>query len=257
MIELAVGGIYAMDWGRREQWAATAVEISESLDDHALVAGAASVLALVQVCIGRVADWLATADIAARLFDGLDDPRLSLRLDAAVYLGWAECFLERYDAAGRHLDRGMALCRGTGQGQFLLPTMLGKAYTQMMQGQLDEANDLAEEATEAERVSQSAPLMLWALWTRSWAAAMTGDLEKALAAGDEALGLVDECGPSVPHRRDRLGSGRSPVRGGRGGPVRRGDPATNRRTAYAHAGAGAEVHGSGAPDPGRSGSGPN
>ena len=197
LIELAVGGIYASDWDRREHWALRAVEISRDLDDEPLAAAAASILALIQTAIGRLADGLSTADTAGGLFDGLHDPRLSLRLDAAVYLGWAECFLERYDAAGRHLDRGMALCRTTGQGQFLLPTMLGKAYTDVMRGRLDEANHLAGEATEAARLSRTAHLLLFALWTHCWAAAMKGDVEKALGMGHEALGLVEECGPGV------------------------------------------------------------
>ena len=58
------------------------------------------------------------------------------RLDAIHYLGFAEYFCERYDDAIRHLERGIAVSRQVGHGQFLIPMMVGLAHALETRGRL-------------------------------------------------------------------------------------------------------------------------
>ena len=65
-----------------------------------------------------------------------DDDALAGRLDAAYYLGFAEFFCERYDDAIRHLRRGIAVSRASGQGQFVMPMTIGLAHALEVRGRL-------------------------------------------------------------------------------------------------------------------------
>ena len=58
----------------------------------------------------------------------LSDAELAPRLEALYYLGWAENYLEHYDEAIAHADRGIAIARATGEGRLLIPMMLVKGY---------------------------------------------------------------------------------------------------------------------------------
>ena len=49
------------------------------------------------------------------------DAELAPRLEALYYLGWAENYLEHYDEAIAHADRGIEIARSANQGRLLLP----------------------------------------------------------------------------------------------------------------------------------------
>jgi DNA-binding NarL/FixJ family response regulator len=122
--------------------------------------------------------------------DELPDAGVATRLEALYYLGFAEFFCERYDDAIRHLQRGIAVARATSQGQFLIPMMVGLAHALEMRGQLREALDTAQAAVEAERLTGNRQVTSWALVAEGWIAAMAGDLDRARAAGDEAVEIL-------------------------------------------------------------------
>jgi tetratricopeptide (TPR) repeat protein len=107
----------------------------------------------------------------------------------AYMLGWTEHFLERYEDALRHLDRGIAVSRATGQGQFFLPMTLGKVMALCAVGRLEEAGELAESAVEGARLAANDQLLAWALWERCWAAALAATSTPALPAGTESVRL--------------------------------------------------------------------
>ena len=72
---------------------------------------------------------------AVALLDAARRRRSSRRASTRFYyLGWAENYLERYDEALAHVDRGIAIARATGQGRLLVPLMLAKGYPLEMQG---------------------------------------------------------------------------------------------------------------------------
>jgi DNA-binding CsgD family transcriptional regulator len=127
-------------------------------------------------------------------------------LDAAraiYYLGWAENYLEHYDAAEADVDRGIAIARASGEGRLLIPMMLVKGYTFEMQGRCAESIALCEAAVEATRLSASTHELFWALWELAHAHYFAGGLEAAIAAAEESA----EVG-------GRLAGGTMPASGG-------------------------------------------
>ena len=56
-----------------------------------------------------------TATRPSRSIERLSDAELAPRLEALYYLGWAENYLERYDDAIAHAQRGIAIARAHGR----------------------------------------------------------------------------------------------------------------------------------------------
>lgn len=189
-IELSTDGVYAGDYGQMLKWAQDARETAQSVGDPLLCTVATALLAWAGSFLGPASQALEHLTEAAELFDGLDDAQLARRLDAASDLGWAEGFLERFDDAIHHMQRGIAVSRATGQGQVLVPLMLGQAFALSYRGRLSEAAELAEAAVESSRLSSHTQLLGWALSLRCLAATMAGDVPTALAAGEESFDIA-------------------------------------------------------------------
>ena len=111
-----------------------------------------------------------------RRIDALPDELLAMRLDAAHYLGFAEFFCEHYDDAIRHLKRGLDVSRASGQGQFVIPMMIGLAHSLEVRGRLGEAVEQAEAAVDGARLAANPQMLCWALTALAWIAALAGDL---------------------------------------------------------------------------------
>jgi DNA-binding CsgD family transcriptional regulator len=151
-----------------------------------LVAAAASALCLGQVAGGQVEPARERRAEAIELLERLSDAELAPRLETLYYLGWAENYLEHYDDAVAHVDRGIAIARAAGEGRLLVPMMLVKGYTFEMQGRVEEAIALCEAAVEAGRLSASPHELFWALFELAYAWYFAGDLEAAIAAAEES-----------------------------------------------------------------------
>ncbi|MGH8929944.1 MAG: LuxR C-terminal-related transcriptional regulator [Egibacteraceae bacterium] len=190
MLELAVDSLFTCDFAASRARAVQACGVAEGIGDRGLVIAATGVLALAGYALGDTTSAGAHLDQAAARLDELTDDELAARLDAAYYLGWAEHWMERLDGAIRHLQRGIAVSRATGQGHLLVPMMLGTCLALSMRGRLAEAGELADAAVDASRLSGSAQVLSWALWVRSALALVTGDLPAALAAGQESVALA-------------------------------------------------------------------
>ncbi len=117
----------------------------------------------------------------AALLDGMLDGELEQRLDAALWVGCGEFFLERHYPARRHLDRGLALAHENGQVLAVAPLLLGRVLVLLETGQLAGAAAAAEEAVEAAMSAGSGEQQAAALGLRCWVAAWTGDLHVARA----------------------------------------------------------------------------
>src|SRR4051795_6962938 len=135
--------------------------------------------------------------------DALDDGALAGRPDAAYYLGFAEFFCERFDDAIRHLRRGIAVSRASGQGQFVIPMTIGLAHALEVRGRLAEAAEHAEAAVEAARLLGNRQMLCFALTADAWVSAVRGDQPRARAAGAEAVALLDGLDESVLSRSTR------------------------------------------------------
>lgn len=185
-IELAVDGLYGLDFEQTVSMGRGALVAARATGDRVLIAMAASALALGEAAAGHIGGAREHRDEASRLVDRLSDVELAPRLETLYYLGWAENYLEHYDAAAAHADRGIAIARATGEGRLLVPIGLIKGYTFEMQGRVADAIELCETAVEATRLSASTHELAWALCELAYARYHAGHLESAIAAAEES-----------------------------------------------------------------------
>jgi DNA-binding NarL/FixJ family response regulator len=186
-VELTVDGLYGNDFDQTFEMGEGALETARPLGDRGLTAAAASVLALGEAAAARTAPAREHRAEALEQIERMDDADLARRLETLYYLGWAENYLEHYDDAIGHSERGVAIARAVGDGRLLVPLMLMRCYPFEMQGRLAEANELCETAVEIARLSANPHYLFWALWELAWARYFAGDLEGTIAAGEESV----------------------------------------------------------------------
>ena len=199
-IELAVDGLYELDFEQTAKMGHEALTTARALGDRALIAAAASALCLGETVAGRIAAAREHREVARAEVDRLSDTRLAPRLEALFYLGWADTYLEHYGDAIARFDRGLEIARATGDGRLLIPMMLGKNFVFEMTGRLAEAGECCETALEAARLSASPHELYRALFELGWTLYYSGDLDGAIAAFEESL-QVDRrmAGGTIPN----------------------------------------------------------
>jgi len=185
--ELAVDGLYELDFDQTIAAGGGALDVARGLGDRALIAAAASALALGEAACGRSADAREHREEAVEQIERLSDADLAPRLEALYYLGWAESYLERYDDAVAHARQGIAIARATGDGRLLVPLMLVQGYPFEMQGRMPEAVAMCESAVEVARLAANPHYLSWALFELGWANYFSGRLDPAIAACEESL----------------------------------------------------------------------
>ena len=195
--ELAADALYDSDFEAMRQWATRAAETARRLGDRGLEALATALLCFAEYNRGDPEAAEAARVQCAALLDALPDDQLMLRLDAPYYFGFAEFFCEHYDDAIRHLRRGINVSRAIGQGQFVVPMMIGLAHALQTRGFLAEAAETADGAVEAARLAGNRQLVVFALVANAWTVADLGDVDRARAAGDEAVALLEGLDDSV------------------------------------------------------------
>jgi len=79
----------------------------------------------------------------------------------------------------------------------VIPMMIGLAHALETRGRLAEAAETADAAVEAARLAGNRQLIGFALVADAWTAAALGDSDRARAAGDEAVALLDGLDESV------------------------------------------------------------
>jgi DNA-binding NarL/FixJ family response regulator len=195
--ELAVDALYDSDFAALAGRAAQARATAGALEDPGLRALTAALDCFAHYGLGRLAEAEEARAEAAAALDAMTDDQLAGRLEAPYYLGFAEFLCERYEETIVHMQRGLAISRASGQGQFVVPMMVGLAHALEVRGRIDEALDLVEGAVEAARLSNNRQVLSWALVGEGWVAAMTGDIELAGRAADEAVTLLGELSSSI------------------------------------------------------------
>ena len=113
---------------RRVAMARDALATAQRLGDRGLIWPRPPRSALARRPQGETPRRAEHRELAVAELERLPDAELAPRLEALYYLGWAENYLERYDDAIAHAERGVALARATGQGRLLVPLMLVKGY---------------------------------------------------------------------------------------------------------------------------------
>ncbi|MFE6870894.1 ATP-binding protein [Kitasatospora sp. NPDC057692] len=222
-----------------------ALRLAPRTADPANLAGAYAMDALHAALTGDTARAAAATDLAVEAVDQLSTVAHPEYLAA---VGWSELILGRPASAERHLARGEAALRATGQGYLRPVFLLGLTFGRIGLARLDEARDTAAaaEAAVAEsglecglaktvasvsgvlgaltdrQVGPAAPLVSqnghWSTLARLWLA------EAAQLAGDHQLGLnllspvasdptLPQLPPAVRPRAHELLAGASAFRG--------------------------------------------
>ncbi len=167
--------------------AAERAQIAVPPGDQLLTATAAAVIALSSSASGDLTSAVQQRRQAALTVDGLTDAELARRLEAGVWLGWAEMFLERAADAERHLSRCLAIARRGAHQHLLSHLLIGYGSVLKTMGQLVAAAEAYDEAAEVAALTGSSELatMVGAMQCR--AATWLGDLRRAERLGVLAL----------------------------------------------------------------------
>src|SRR4051812_4377631 len=203
-VELAADALYDCDFAGAVTWAQRARATAAELAVPGFAAVATAIECFGAIGQGKIADAQALREEAAARMDALDDGALAGRLDTAYYLGFGEYFCEHYDDAIRHLRRGIAVSRESGQGQFVIPMTIGLAHALEVRGRLDEAAEHADAAVDGARLWGNNQMLCFALTADAWVSALRGELERARGAGAEAMALLDGLDESVLSRATRV-----------------------------------------------------
>jgi DNA-binding CsgD family transcriptional regulator len=189
LIELTLNEFYRSRYETMHDWAERAVSAARVLGDRSLMAASLAMPALAYAVTGPTERARSHRDEAAALVDELSDDELSLRLDAAAWLGAAELYLDLYAEADAHASRARTLARATGRGDpFGLYQILPRVW--YVRGKLAEATELLDGAIEAGRLLGTPPALAGNLFNRSVVAVAVGDLDIALATAEEAVELT-------------------------------------------------------------------
>ncbi len=198
IMEMAADGFLRADWPQMWEAARKALAVAVALDDAPTLAASTALAAVADAFVTMIGDAREHCDAACALVDGLPDDLLAQRFDAGLYLMGAELHLNRFATGRRHGLRTLELGRATGQGN-LFPVLLpGLAACSEALGRLDESVELLEGGIEAARVSGNQQALALALMNRSTTAATAGEVELALAYGEESLALATAIGNQMP-----------------------------------------------------------
>ncbi len=199
-IELAVDGLYELDFERTIEMGTQALATARAVGDAALIAAAAAVLCLGETVAGHTVRARARREEARHELDRLSDADLAPRLEAVLYLAWAENYLELFDDSGAHALRGVAIARATGEGRLLPSLMLVQNFAMEMQGKLAEAIAICDAVVEMARLSASPHELYRALFELGWTRYYAGDLDGAIAAYEECAGVDPRlAGATIPN----------------------------------------------------------
>jgi ATP/maltotriose-dependent transcriptional regulator MalT len=186
-VELAAANIMRGLWTEARRCAEQAVTSARRMGDRGLHAAAAGAIALSEYTVGSLGAARAAADEGALLVDSLSDEELAARLDAVVWLGWAEMFLARYPTALRHQERAVQLARHRGLSHLLTHLLVGQGSALKWLGRLPDALRCFGEAREVALLTGSAELLTMASSMLSYAHTWLGDHPAALRLGREAV----------------------------------------------------------------------
>ncbi|MEV7829481.1 LuxR family transcriptional regulator [Streptomyces subrutilus] len=191
-LELGASAPHSTPFPRVRADVVAAFELAERLGDGPAAAEALALCALGETYEGNLdAAREFSARAGARL-ETLTDRDLAGRCEALARLGWAEFHLERFEAAERYADRGLAAARLGGELYILTHLLLCKAAVRMNTCRLESARELADEAEGIARATGSDELLTVVLANRAQillAALPPGD-RTALAVAEEAVAVA-------------------------------------------------------------------
>lgn len=173
------------DWAGVEKWARASLDA----DCRGLVrVGALSALALSEHGSGNVDGARRWVSEAADLFDRMSDDEMAAHQPGiAIWLGWAEVCIERFDEAIRHLRRGTAVSRAVGQRHLTVGLLAVEGLALASEGRTRELAEVADSAIEAALLSESSLFLSWAMIVKCALETCRGDLYAAMRFGEQAM----------------------------------------------------------------------
>jgi DNA-binding CsgD family transcriptional regulator len=197
MVELASSAFHGADFDGIRDWASRALDIARNHEDRGLTVGALSRLALAEASGGPVSEAQTRCSEAVRLVDAMPDEELAGELDALADLCGAEYQLQRFLQVEPHARRGLALARASGRGDLFPWLSLVLSGVLFSTGRLVAATEMIDGLVEAARLSDNTVGLASALVNSAAVSLMTGDLDGALEAAQEAVALTRGMTPSV------------------------------------------------------------
>ena len=190
MIEVALDGLYRMEYDPMRSWAAQALTAARHVGDPPLLAATVALSAWAAGLDGFVAEGETYRDEAAGLIDAMPDSELALRLDAAVNLAGAELYLDRFEASGVHSERAVVVARATGQPAYVPTAFMLLAWVRMLRGELAAGAEMLDAAVEEARLLGNAHSLVGLLLNRSLTATAAGELDVAVRTAKESVELT-------------------------------------------------------------------
>lgn len=190
MMQLALDGLYRMEFDPMRAWAAQALTAARGVADPPLLAATVALSAWAAGLAGFVAEAEAHRSEGADLIDAMPDSELALRLDAVVNLAGAELYLDRFEASGAHSERAVAIARATGQPAFVPSAFMLLAWVRMLHGELAAGAEMLDAAVEDARLLGNAHSLVGLLLNRSLTATAAGDLDVAVRTAKESVELT-------------------------------------------------------------------
>jgi DNA-binding CsgD family transcriptional regulator len=209
----------AGDHARAEELAAEARAAARAAGDPALEAAAAVLEADAAHCALRRDDAVVLAAVdgkirdAQALVDALADERAAERLQMLFWLGVAHYFTGAFTAAGRAVERGLAIARRTRQGLFAPSFLSLRGFVREELGDLDAGEEDVDEALESALIAGNDQLAYWSALVAAWIALARGRPDTALShaeTGWKLTGVVpwSQVGWTVADARLSLGDPR-------------------------------------------------
>lgn len=200
-VELSLHGVFERDLPRAIESGEAALAFARGLDSPALTAAAAAALCLAEAGSAQIESAQSHRAEATGIIDDLDDEELAEHLEALYSLGWAENYLEHFEAAVAHVDRAIEIVRRGDGAQPLVPMLLVKCYPLETTGRLEEAAALCDAAVEAAHLDGATHFLPWALFERAWAHYYRGELGAAIACAEDSMRIsktdIGGTGPSA------------------------------------------------------------
>jgi ATP/maltotriose-dependent transcriptional regulator MalT len=197
LVNLAVDAFYRTDYEQMLARGHEALAIARRAGDPPQVAAACAVSALACAFTGSVDAAERHRAEAAATVDAMSDDELRDQLGAVAHLGGAELYLDRYAEAAAHLERGIELARRSQRGHLFPVLVPALAAARFRRGQLAEAAALLDGAVEAARLARDDQGLAWTLLDRAFTACLAGDLDLATECADESVALTRALGDSL------------------------------------------------------------
>lgn len=197
LTQLSVDSFYTFDLRAMGSWARRAWDAAAVLSDNLKVIQTASLCATAAVLDGRSDEARTIRAEVCKLADSLTDDDVAKEPNYFSVLAVAEYYLDLYQSASAHAERGLAVARSVGRGE-LIPVLYWTGVIRAAHGQLDRALSVLDTAVEIARIAEHDTGVAWNLSARSLAASAAGDLNGALAAAQEAVELTRANSANLP-----------------------------------------------------------